>query len=310
MKVYFGHPDPSMQQRFGLALGFFDGVHEGHRRLITCLKLAAAKQKFIPAVYTFLEHPTHVVPGLIPRKLLTTPRERIHFLKEEGIESLYMGSFTPEFAAEDKQTFMEQLFVPALKYLVVGYNYSFGRGGEGTAEDLRSFGEARGVPVVVLPEVAVNGESVSSTRIRKLVEKGELREAVMLLRRPYSVEGSVKPGNQIGQTMGFPTANLYLPDYKVLPARGVYATIAYLDGRHWAAVTNVGIKPTVTDKAVDTVETHIMGKKEVLYGRFLRVMFVQKLRGEIKFDGLDTLKKQIAMDVEAAKEILKPMAEE
>lgn len=293
-----------MNEKHGtvIALGTFDGVHAGHRMLLQEAKTLAAKLGAQPMIYTFRNHP--LSPFGREPKLLMTQLERLYALEASGLP-VAADVFDLEFAATSPEDFIKMLSERfCMRGAVVGFNYTFGSKGKGDTELLRKMGKEMGFAVSVMEPVSHEGKPVSSSRIRCCLEKGEIPDANTMLGKRYALSGTVRMNRRIGHTLGFPTANLENYGNKVLPLSGVYATKAIFKGRRYDAVTNVGNNPTV-EGCRTTVETHILNFDADIYGMPLRVEFVSRIRGEVKFSGREALAAQISADVETAKNILK-----
>lgn len=281
-----------------VALGMFDGVHLGHRALISRLLEEAKRLRAVPVVFTFSNHPLEVLGGNV--RLLSGIRERNMLLRSLGAEEVESVPFTPEMAHRSTEQFIDLLNEKwNVRGLVVGYNYTCGDRGTGTPETLRAIGETRGFSVSVVEPVLFGGEPVSSTRIREAVERGDAALANTLLKRRYTLTGTIVQNKRIGRRIGFPTANIEVDPRRVIPADGVYATFAFVGGAAYRAVTNVGTNPTVHGGRL-TIETHLIDFNADVYGQQLTIAFRSRLRGEAMFDSLDALKEQIRLDVEAA----------
>ena len=281
-----------------VALGMFDGVHLGHRALMNRLQEEAKLLHAIPAVYTFSNHPLEVLGGNV--RLLSGIRERNMLLRSLGAEELESVPFTREMAALSPEAFVDLLSAKwDVRGLVVGYNYTCGDRGAGTPETLREIGSRRGFSVSVVEPVLLEGEPVSSTRIREAVERGDITLANRLLKRRYTLSGTVVQNKRIGSRIGFPTANIDANPKRAIPADGVYATFASVDGGMYRAVTNIGTNPTVNGDKL-TIETHLIDFHADIYGQPLSILFRKRMRGELMFDSLDALKEQIRLDVEEA----------
>jgi len=283
-----------------LALGMFDGVHLGHQALIRLAHRAAGEMGAQTVAFTFSDAPGKLL-GL-PVTSLSTPDQRRAWLREAGADRVDMVDFTQSFADLSPEGFLDYL---QARYQVValaaGFNYTFGKFGAGTAQTLRELGQKRGIRILIADPVRMDGESVSSTRIRSLVSQGRMEAARALLGRPYTLTGRVVSNRHIGRTLGYPTANLSLAD-QLLPPDGVYATVALVNGESRRAVTNVGKNPTVGGNE-RTVETFLLDESASLYGAELSVGFLSYLRGERDFGSLSALSEQIGRDVEAAKKV-------
>ncbi len=289
-----------------LAFGMFDGVHSGHQAVLDAAKTAAQMHAGVPVIFTFDPHPARVLrPEAAPKLLCSAPHELL-ILQRFGIETVLICPFTPTVAAIPAEEFMRQIHAACgkLAAICVGESWRFGQGRSGDLALLRALPELAGVEIIGVPEHQVDGETVSSTRIRRAVEGGDLVQAGRLLGREYSVYGEVIHGNGLARGMGFPTANLRV-DNEQLPPSGVYAVRVRLPKQHAKGVANLGRRPTLELEIQSlNLEVHIFEYSEDLYGQFLEVEFIQKLREERKFDGLDALKAQIALDCEAAKAAL------
>jgi riboflavin kinase/FMN adenylyltransferase len=276
----------------------FDGVHLGHRALITRLLEEAKRLRAVPVVFTFSNHPLEVLGGNV--RMISGIRERNMMLRSLGAEEVESVPFTREMAHLSTEQFIDLLNEKwNVRGLVVGYNYTCGDRGTGTPETLRTIGDARGFSVSVVEPVLFEGEPVSSTRIREAVERGDVTLAEALLKRRYTLTGTVVQNKRIGRRIGFPTANIEADLRRVIPVDGVYATFAFVGGVVYRAVTNIGTNPTVHGTRL-TIETHILEFNADIYGQQLTIAFRKRLRGEEMFDSLDALKEQIRLDVEAA----------
>lgn len=281
-----------------IALGMFDGVHLGHRALINRLLEEAKRLNAVPCVFTFSNHPLEVLGGSV--RLLSSTRERNQMLRSLGTQDVESVPFTCEMAALSTEEFIDLIAERwEISGLVVGYNYTCGDRGAGTPETLKEIGVRRGFSVSVVDPVLYDGAPVSSTRIREAVERGDVTLAEKLLSRRYSLSGKVVVNKRIGRRIGFPTANIEVDPKRVIPADGVYASVAFVGGSAYRAVTNIGTNPTVHGEAL-TIETHLIDFDADIYGETLSVAFRKRLRGEAKFDSLDALKEQIQADVAAA----------
>ena len=281
-----------------VALGMFDGVHLGHRALITRLLEEAKRLNAIPVVYTFSNHPLEVLGGNV--RLLSDMQERNALLFSLGAQEVENVPFTPEMAHLSTEQFVDLLNEKwSVRGLVVGYNYTCGDRGKGTPETLHHIGDERGFSVSVVEPVLFESEPVSSTRIREAVERGEVSIAETLLVRRYTLSGTIVQNKRIGSRIGFPTANIDADPKRVIPADGVYATVAFVGGNAYRAVTNIGTNPSVHGEKL-TIETHLIGFNADIYGQQLTIAFCKRLRGELMFDSLDALKEQIRKDIEDA----------
>lgn len=279
-------------------LGDFDGVHIGHRAIVSEGVRIRERTGLPVTVWTF---------DAVRAEALTTLEDRIAGLKEAGADEVLLCDFE---SVRDMscRSFVTDVLKGGLnaRQVVCGYNYSFGRGGRGTPELLTDLCREQGIGVSVLDEVRVEGREVSSSEIRRLIREGDMRTAAKLLGRPWSCRGAVERGAGLGRTVGMPTVNLGVKGL-VLPKHGVYATVAYVGGRTLPSVTNVGVRPTLNDGRGVTVETHIINFDLNLYGLDVNVEFLDFIRDERAFSSLEELSEQVKRDVAAAEELIKTL---
>lgn len=287
-----------------LTVGVFDGVHLGHRHLMTKLTELARKQNLVSGVITFSQNPKEVLAPKASLPFLTSVERRIALIKETGVDEVIPLPFTPELANLSPKQFLELLKKHLrMKGLVVGPDFALGKDRQGDIGVLRKLGEEMDFNVTVVPPLKIDNEVVSSTAIRKALAEGDMKRAQRLLGRPFSLHGRVVAGDKRGAELGFPTANLETEVEQALPADGVYTSRAFIDNQAHPAMTNIGLNPTFgVDKHM--IEVYIMDYKGDLYGRDLTIEIIERLRGEIKFDSPEALKAQIAKDVEQGKDIL------
>ena len=282
-----------------VALGFFDGVHQGHAALLEKLKLRAAEQGLLPAVVTFDVHPDTLVFGKEVPLINSAPEREEIIRRIFGIDETVFLHFNRSLMQMPWQEFIlslvEELRISAV---VVGHDFSFGFRGEGTPERLKAWCAERGISCDVIPAVRVDGRIVSSTEIRILIAEGKIEEANRLLGHPHTLSDVIHSGYHLGAKLGSPTINMAFPAGVVIPRYGVYATRVFLDdGSNYIAVTNVGVRPTVSEGERVSVESHLLDFKGNLYGRHARVEFWHFQRPEKKFTGVDELSAQIRQDM-------------
>jgi len=290
-------------------IGVFDGVHVGHQRILSEVSRRAAAEDFLAVVITFDPHPDEVLGSRTePEFLLTSHEEKASLLAEAGMDMEIVVRFTPEIAGLDTAGFVKRYLLGALRLrvLVVGHDFRMGRDRQGGREVLGRLGSELGFSVVDVAAVLVDGQPVSSTRVREVVRAADLRLAKRLLGRPYSVEGEVTAGNGIGTRLGFPTANLVWPTRKLLPADGVYACVAETRGRAFKAAVNLGRRPTVGGKSRQ-LEAHLIGFEGDLTGEHLKLNFMSRLRPERTFSTTEELRNAIKEDVLAISQLLDRM---
>ncbi|AFY87573.1 MAG: Bifunctional riboflavin kinase/FMN adenylyltransferase [Chroococcidiopsis cubana SAG 39.79] len=321
-----------------VALGNFDGLHRGHQQVIQPVvknsefgSQNSELTAFHSTVVTFNPHPQEFFSGQ-SRQLLTPLPEKVQQLSSWGIEQLVLLPFNRELAALSPEDFVEQILVQQLqaKTISIGQDFRFGKQRSGTATDLQAIAARFGIPVAILPNYNCEGERISSSAIRQALTEGNVKRAELLLARPYTLQGKVVKGQQLGRTIGFPTANIELPENKFLPRLGVYAVRVLIEGeRHdgqgrqgrqggisndeftscllplASGVMNLGYRPTVNGIGL-TVEVHLFDWSGDLYGKAIAVQLEEFIRAEKKFASLDELKAQIAADSAKARNLLSP----
>ncbi len=300
--TYPDDPRPMRWHQPVLALGNFDGLHRGHLKIVERVVRTAAERSATPLVLTFDPHPTRVVrPDKAP-PLLMTMAQKIEALGEARVQGLAVVRFTPQIAAWDPETFVHLVLGEWLRVseVWVGANFLFGHDRAGNYSTLRVLGARYGFRAEKIDPVRYKEFVVSSTRVRRLISEGRVDEAATLLGRHYFMDGTVVHGLQRGRLLGFPTANLD-SENELTPPNGVYATLATLDGIVYPSVTNVGVRPTFHQPSATVVETHLLDMERDLYGARLRVSFLQRIRDERTFDGVDALKAQITADCHRAR---------
>ena len=287
-----------------LAIGVFDGVHRGHQELLSTMVAAARSQGARPAVLSFFPHPRVVIQRLEGRIYLTTLEERVRLLAAQGVDLVIVHTFDEEVRTTPAATFVDRLCHHVDLRELWGASFSLGYRREGDADFLRRLGAERGFTVHEITNPTLwDGEQVSSSRIRRALKDGDLDVVNGCLNRRFTVGGEVVRGDQRGRTIGFPTANLDVWEQQLLPANGVYATYAWIDGERFLAATNIGVRPTVGEPKL-AVEAYVLDFDRDIYGQELQLAFVSRIRDERKFPGLDALKAQIAADVEQVRQLL------
>ena len=293
-----------------VALGNFDGVHLGHQELIKEAVEQAAADGVKSAVFTFSNHPSGVIPGVKAVKSILTDERKASLIEDMGVDYLFDVPFTEELRDMEAEDFVRELLVGKMNVrdAFCGYNYQFGARAFGTAEILEMYGEKYGFEVFEMAPFEIDGHVVSSSFIRLLIEKGYISRVKNYMGRNYEIEGEVVVGNRLGKKLGFPTSNLQLDEQMAAPPNGVYATYCIYNGVKYPSITNVGVKPTVGEFDKN-VETHIFDFDKELYGKYIMVEFLKKMRDEEKFDSLDELSAQIVKDCESARDWFESNAE-
>lgn len=285
-----------------VALGNFDGIHLGHRKIVENCVQKAREEGLVSLVWSFRRHPEHILKGNFSSGNIISLRDKEAILKELGIDHLFLEDFerVRDFSPEE---FCEKILIRQLsaRFVFCGFNFRFGKNGSGDAAFLKSYLGAKGITVIAEEPVCFGGFPVSSTRIRALLAEGEMEAVKTLLGRPYSIRFPVLHGKRLGRTIGFPTLNQVFPEEYVTPKKGVYAVRVTFDGREYFGVCNVGSRPTVDDDDRVIAETHLLDFSGELYGKEVRVEFHCFLRAETKFSSLEELKLQIGKDREKAR---------
>jgi riboflavin kinase / FMN adenylyltransferase len=304
MQHYRSLEDVYLQNSW-LTIGVFDGVHRGHQQIVKKLT-AGAHEIGVPAVVlTFDPHPASVLTGH-EIKCLTLSDERAELFGQWDVDVVITERFTRELSTVSAYDFMARLKrATGIQKLLIGYDFALGRGREGNAARLAEIGGELGYTVEVVSALSDESGVISSTEIRKLIATGNVTEAGRLLGRPYSLHGPVVHGDSRGRTINVPTANIGYSHAKMIPANGIYACWAYLNGEKHCAAVNIGINPTFTpEKQIPNVEAHILDFKREIYGEDVHLEFVARLRDELRFDSVDALLEQIWKDIEDTRKIL------
>jgi len=274
-----------------VTIGTFDGVHVGHRKIIKRLVDSAEKHQLTPTVLTFFPHPRMVLQQDAGIKLINTIDERKEILKNAGVKEIVVHPFTKEFSRLTAQEYIQSILVKKLhaKRVIIGYDHRFGRNRTANIEDLRRFGKQFNFAVEEISKEDIDEVAVSSTKIRKALENGEIEKANTYLSAPFMLTGTITKGKGLGKKLGYPTANLHIEeDYKQIPKGGVYVVKALIDGEHYFGMMNIGTNPTVGGK-VQTIETYFFDLDKNLYGKKLSIKFLTRIRAEENFGNVDAL---------------------
>ncbi len=290
----------------GIGLGNFDGIHMGHQALMEELKKQSALRGIPSVIYTFANHPNNVLFPEKPTKLIVTNTQKASIMKKIGVDGVYFEHFDTKYGAMSAEQFVRDILVDRLnaKVVVVGHNYSFAKKGEGTPEVLKELGKRYGFDTVVIPPVTVGDTTVSSTLLRGLIKDGAIDKYPEYTGRRYSIPGVVQQGRQVGNQLGFPTANILPREGFALPDCGVYITETLIGGVLYGGITNIGNNPTF-NLNMTTVETHLFDYSDVLYGQTIEVFFIKRMRGEIKFASAKELVQRVNSDIVEAQNYFK-----
>ncbi|MDR0506123.1 MAG: riboflavin biosynthesis protein RibF [Dysgonamonadaceae bacterium] len=277
-------------------IGFFDGVHRGHRYLIEQLKAKAQQVNLPSSVVTFSSHPRKVIQSEYSIKLLNSFDEKMHLLASTGIDYCYVIDFTPSFSEITAENFMKEILNRQLKikFLLIGYNHRFGKSSNQGFEDYREFGKKNDITVEKACEFS---DKVSSTAIRRSLLEGNVKKAAEMLSYSYTLEGNVAHGNRLGHTIGFPTANLELIEKdKLVPAEGVYAGRVVIDREIYYGMIYIGRRPTVSSCGEERIEAHLFDFDANIYGKKIQVEFFDFVRQDISFSNIKDLQNQLKND--------------
>ncbi len=307
MKVNFGFEQFQKLSNAVVTIGFYDGVHHGHRKILKNVSDKAKAANVPSVVLTFWPHPKFVL-NKNPEgfKLLTTIDEKIELIRELEIDHMIILPFTEEFSEMTADAFVRNILIDQIgtSRIVIGYDHRFGKNREGGYDFLKANEKLYGFIAEEISRHDIDDNAVSSTRIREALQEGNVTLAASLSDSFYSISGEVVKGKQLGRTIGYPTANIFLKEtYKLIPKDGVYAVKVQLHGRHFKGMLNIGNNPTIPGKG-RSIEVNILDFNEDIYGETLTVRFVKRIRSEEKFNGLDALKAQLANDREATVNIL------
>ncbi len=281
-----------------LTIGSFDGVHHGHKVILSEVVKAAKAVDGESILITFEPHPRKIIHPEQPLGLLTSPEQKIALIEAEGIDHIVVVPFTRDFSMLSARAYVEDFLLKNFNphTIIIGYDHRFGHSREGNIDLLKELVPSH-VQIIEISAQLIDDAAVSSTKIRNALLKGNVQEAAEMLERPFSYKATVVHGNKIGRTIGYPTANLQ-PCYIdiLIPGIGIYAVTVEWQDKHYKGMMSIGYRPTVTEEKVVTCEVNILDFEEDLYGQNLTVYFIQYLRGEEKFTSLDALKEQIALD--------------
>jgi riboflavin kinase/FMN adenylyltransferase len=301
MKIFNGFEELTTIKNAVLTIGTFDGVHIGHQKILQKLQEEAYKIDGETVLFTFYPHPRMVLnPTNHGLKLIQTQEEKIEKLKKIGLENLIVQPFTSEFSNLSAKDFVEKFLIEKLnvKKLVIGHDHQFGKNREGTLEFLKEMSVKHNFEITEIPAQEINEVNISSTKVRKAIESGDIDVANAYLGVPFELNGVVVKGKQLGRTIGFPTANIELQsDIKILPKKGVYAVeIQLSDFTYYIGMMNIGNRPTISNELKETIEVNIFDFDQSIYSNEIKVKLFGRIRDEFKFDSIEKLKEQLTKD--------------
>jgi riboflavin kinase / FMN adenylyltransferase len=294
-----------------LTIGVFDGVHLGHKFLISKVVKMAVRQNLLSCVITFRQHPLELLSPKTKILYLCSVAEREQLLKNEGVDIVVTLTFNRELAKLSARDFVSLLKKHLkMRGMIIGPDFTLGKNREGNTDTLRALGQEMGFSVTIVAPKIIDGEVASSTVIRQALADGNMEKVTRLLGRPFGLRGKVTRGEHRGTGLGFPTVNLSVDAKMALPPDGVYATWADIGGQKYQALTNIGRRPTFGDNNKRTIESFILEYNQVIYGKEVKIEMVRRLREEKHFDNIEDLKKQIAEDVKLGTAILNTQGRE
>ena len=298
MKVIENYKKFNTTEKSIVTIGTFDGVHIGHQKIIEQLVATAKKENSRSVLLTFFPHPRMVLQKDNSIKLINSIEERIAFLEKTGLDCLIIHPFDKAFSRLSALEFVRNVLVNHLNTskLIVGYDHRFGKNREGNFEQLEEYGHVYDFEVIEIPSQDINEIAVSSTKIRTALQEGDVKKANRYLGRAFSISGEVVSGEQLGNTIGFPTANIKIPEsYKLTPKKGAYLVKAQMENTDHYGMLNIGVRPTVNG-VDETIEVHFFDWDKDLYGKTLEIQFLDFLRDEQRFESLRALKAQLSQD--------------
>jgi riboflavin kinase/FMN adenylyltransferase len=298
VKIINTYEQAAENKPYCIALGSFDGVHVGHQKLMEMLKYNADIFGCASMIYTFGVHPRKILKPDKPIYMITNNAQRAEIIDEIGVDVLFLEDFQKIMNLSAEEFFLNVIIEKFnAKCIIIGYNFNFGKNGEGNAEKLTQLGSKYGVKVEVVSPVLVKGEAVSSSLIRHKINEGNVFDVYQYLGRTYSIRGKVIHGKKNGKAMGIRTANIDINNEAIVPLKGVYITDTKIDNRTYKSVTNVGINPTFQGGAL-SIETHVLDFDGDLYDQDIEVYFIKRLRDEIPFEKVEDLINQIKNDIQ------------
>lgn len=306
MKVINGIDNYSSKKKSIITIGTFDGIHVGHEKVIRTLVKESLSKNLLANILTFFPHPRMVLNKDSEIKLIDTLKEKEKKLKNLGVNTLIIHPFTKEFSRMSSIEFTRDILIKKLNVykIILGYDHRFGKNRESSVEDLIQLGIAYNFKVEVIDAKKINSINISSTKIRKAIQTGDVDKANLYLGNYFEINGNVVKGKGIGKKIGFPTANIIIKEnYKLIPNKGVYLIKAKIKNRSYYGMMNIGNRPTLNGKN-ETLEVNIFNFNENIYGKSLSIFFLNKIRNEIKFDSIEKLSNQLQKDKDYCKVLI------
>jgi len=306
MKVINGIDNYSSKKKSIITIGTFDGIHVGHEKVIRTLVKESLSKNLLANILTFFPHPRMVLNKDSEIKLIDTIKEKEKKLKNLGVNTLIIHPFTKEFSRMSSIEFTRDILIKKLNVykIILGYDHRFGKNRESSVEDLIQLGIAYNFKVEVIDAKKINSINISSTKIRKAIQTGDIDKANLYLGKYFEINGKVVKGKGIGKKIGFPTANIIIKEnYKLIPNKGVYLIKAKIKNRSYYGMMNIGNRPTLNGKN-ETLEVNIFNFNENIYGKSLSIFFLNKIRNEIKFDSIEKLSNQLQKDKDYCKVLI------
>lgn len=312
MKTYHNISEYDAQKGAVVTIGTFDGVHQGHQKILLKVAQIAREKQLTSILLTFFPHPRMVLQPESDMKLINTIEERRSLVFENHIEHIVTHPFSIDFARTSAHDYVKKILVDQLgaRVVVIGYDHRFGRNRAASINELRAYGEQYDFEVVEISKKEIEEVAVSSTKVRNALLNGDISTANSYLNRDFSIKGMVIHGKQLGRTIGFPTANLSLREcYKLVPKNGVYITYAIIGGHKYYGMTNIGVNPTVNQGTKQHIETYFIDFKGDLYDQELELFFLSRIRDEKAFKSIEDLKKAVLKDEQTTREYAKQLAQ-
>jgi riboflavin kinase/FMN adenylyltransferase len=307
MKIYHHINEFKPVKDAVVTIGTFDGVHQGHRKIISGVTELAKASGGESVILTFFPHPRMILhPEDQSLKLITTITEKAELLEQLGVDHLIITPFSRDFSNQTPQEYIQQVLVEQVgtKKIVIGYDHHFGKDRSGSLADLQQLGPVYGFEVVEIPEQDINDVAISSTRIRQALLESDIATANAFLSYPFFLTGKVIRGDQIGRQIGYPTANIQPHEsYKLIPGDGIFAVVVHVAGRTYKGMAYIGQRPTING-ITRNIEVNIFDFNQDIYGQNIRMDFLHFIRGDMKFNSLDALKEQLAKDKQDALRLL------